>query len=98
LHPLAVAGLATAGAGVLSLGVTGALALAAKSKDDEASGLCDGDRCTDPRALELTDDAKGLANAATATFVVGAVLVAGGIVLWLVAPKRNPSPALGARF
>ena len=99
-HPLAIAGVASAGAGLLSLGTSAILAVVAKSKDDDASAFCDGDRCTDARAIELTNDAEGLANAATATFVIGAVLAAGGVVLWLVAPsaKQAPLKSGGLRF
>lgn len=89
-HRLRVAGVVVAGAGVVALGVTGVLAVVAKSKDSDADSFCDGDRCTNARALELTDDARGLATAATVTFVSGAVLVASGVVLWMVAP-RTPS-------
>jgi hypothetical protein len=88
-HPLRIAGVVSAGTGVVALGVTGILAAIAKSKDSDAESFCDGDRCTNPRALELTDDARGLASAATVMFVTGAVLVAGGVVLWLVAPPSS---------
>jgi len=99
-HPLAIAGVASAGAGLLSLGTSGILALVAKSKDSDASAFCDGDRCTDARAIELTNDAEDLANAATVTFVIGAVLAAGGVVLWLVAPSAKQSAVRsgGIRF
>jgi hypothetical protein len=100
-HPLAIGGVATAGVGLASLGTSAVLAIVAKSKDDEAASFCDGDRCTDARALELTNDAEGLANAATATFVIGAVLAAGGVILWLVAPSSktsSPPQRAGGRF
>lgn len=97
-HPLRIAGVAAGAAGLLSLGATGVLAVVAKNKDAEAAGYCDGDRCTDARAIALTDDAKGLASVADVTFVAGAALVTAGVVLWLVAPSRAPKPAsLGPR-
>jgi serine/threonine-protein kinase len=101
-HPLKIAGVSAAGVGVALLATTAVLALVAKSKDDEAATFCDGDRCVDPRALTLTEDASGLASAANVTFVSGAILVAGGVAMWLLAPKATRvSPralTLGATF
>jgi hypothetical protein len=82
---LKIGGAATAGVGVIGIGTSLVLGALAKSKDDEAGQFCNGDRCTDARALSLTDDASGLATGANIVFVTGAVLLAGGIVMWLVA-------------
>jgi tetratricopeptide (TPR) repeat protein len=82
---LKIGGVATAGVGVLGIGTSLVLGALAKSKDDEADQFCNGDRCTDARALSLTDDATGLATGANVMFVTGAVLLAGGLVMWLVA-------------
>lgn len=82
---LKIGGVATAGVGVIGIGTSFVLGALAKSKDDEAAQFCNGDRCTDARALSLTDDASGLATGANVMFVTGAVLLAGGIVMWLVA-------------
>jgi hypothetical protein len=76
-----------AGAGVVALGIGTGFAFSAKSKDDDASKYCDGDRCTDPRAITLTHDATSAAHVADAMFVTGAVLLAGGVVMWLLAPS-----------
>lgn len=82
---LKIGGVATAGVGIAGIGTSLVLGALAKSKDDDAAQFCRGDRCTDARALSLTDDATGLATAANVMFVTGAVLLAGGIVMWLVA-------------
>lgn len=82
---LKIGGVATAGVGIAGIGTSLVLGALAISKDDEAAQLCNGDRCSDARALSLTDDATGLATAANVTFISGAVLLAGGIVMWLVA-------------
>ena len=82
---LKIGGVATAGVGVVAIGTSLVLGALAMSKDDEAAQFCNGDRCTDARALSLTEDATGLATGANVMFVTGAVLLAGGIVMWLVA-------------
>jgi hypothetical protein len=81
--------LVAGGAGVIALGIGTGFALSAKSKDDDASKYCDGDRCTDARAITLTHDATSAAHVADALFVTGAVLIAGGVVLWLLAPSKR---------
>ncbi len=81
--------LVAGGAGVVGLGIGSAFGLVAKSKDDEAGKYCDGDRCTDRRALTLTNEASSAARVADVAFVTGAVLVAGGVTLWLLAPRST---------
>lgn len=82
---LKIGGVATAGVGLVGIGTGLVLGALAKSKDDEAGTYCNGDRCTDARALSLTDDATGLATGANIAFFTGAVLLVGGVVMWLVA-------------
>ncbi len=78
-------GLATGAVGVVSLGVSGVLALKAKNKDDE-SGCVDGG-CPDSDSLEANSDARSLGNIATVTVIAGGVLTAAGATLFLVAPR-----------
>jgi len=82
---LKIGGVATAGVGLVGIGTSIVLGALAKSKDDEAGTYCNGDRCTDARALSLTDDATGLATGANIAFITGAVFLVGGVVMWLVA-------------
>jgi serine/threonine-protein kinase len=74
----------TAGlAGVAALGVGAAVALAAKSQENAALG---------ESGTQQHDDslsAVRLGNVATAVVVSGAVLTAGGFVLWLTAPRAS---------
>jgi tetratricopeptide (TPR) repeat protein len=79
------------GLGVVVLGAV--LGLVAKSKNDEAGRSCVGQKCSDPRALSLTDQAAGLATAADVAFVTGGLLTAGGLTLVLL----SPTPALPVR-
>ncbi len=93
--PWRTVGLVTMGAGVVVLGASAALGLVAKSEDDQSnSSGCQGDNCTASAAV-VRRDALGAANAATALFVVGGVLAASGLVLWLVAPSGEADRAIG---
>lgn len=92
--PMKIAGLGLGAVGLAGLGASGVLGLLAKSKDEDAERLCNGDRCVDPHGLELTDAAVQLTTAANITFVAGAVLLAAGATLLLL-PSAGPSS--GAR-
>jgi hypothetical protein len=93
--PWRTVGLVTAGAGVVALGVSAALAFVAKSKEDQSNDSgCHGNDCTAAAAATRLD-ALSAANASTVAFVVGGVLAAGGVVLWLVAPPSNGDRAVG---
>ncbi|XXT25351.1 hypothetical protein WME94_27865 [Sorangium sp. So ce429] len=83
--------LVVGGAGVVTVGVGTALAFAAKSRFDESSAFCNGDRC-DRRGMDIRGGAVARANVATVVFGVGLAAIAGGGVLWLTAK----SPATGA--
>jgi hypothetical protein len=93
--PWRTIGLVAAGAGVVGIGVGTAWGLVAKSKNDQSnSSGCTGDRCT-ASAAAVRHDALSAASASTVAFVVGGVLAAGGVVLWLVAPTRDADHAVG---
>jgi hypothetical protein len=82
-------GLVTAGAGVVGLGVGMAFGIVAKSKLDQSnSSGCNGNDCT-ASAAAVRRDSLSAANVSTAAFVVGGVLAAGGVVLWLLAPSGH---------
>ena len=80
-------GIGTAGAGVVSLGVSGVFTLMALNKDKD-SGCVDG-TCPDSTSLSLNKDARSLGNLATVTLVVGGVLTSAGAVLFFVPPDRG---------
>ena len=93
--PWRTIGLAAAGAGAVGLGVGVALGLVAKSKNDQSnSSGCNGNSCT-AAAAAVRHDALSAASASTVAFVLGGVLSAGGVVLWLVAPSRDADHAVG---
>jgi serine/threonine-protein kinase len=87
--PLRSAGLVAGAAGVVGLGVGtvfGVLAVSKKS-DADSSG-CNGDQCT-ASAATTRDGARSDANVSTVAFVVGALLAAGGVTAWLLAPRSD---------
>jgi hypothetical protein len=73
------------GAALVGTAVVGALAIGAESTADAA---CPGaGACTDQRGLDASNRATNLSTAATITGISGAVLLAGGVILLLTAPR-----------
>jgi hypothetical protein len=93
----------TAGsAGVVSLGISLAFTLAAKSRYDSSSSHCSANNGCDAMGLAARRTADTDADVATGTVIAGGALVAGGLALWLLAPRDRPQrsgivllPALG---
>lgn len=83
---LAAVGVVAAGAGLL-------FARQAISKNNDSRGDCAGDICN-PQGAQSRWDAISAGNRATAAFVAGGVLVAGGVTLFLVG--RHSSTSAGA--
>ncbi len=84
-----IAGLVTASAGLVGLGISGVLTLGARSSyNDALAAHCMGAKnLCDDTGVELTGDARSKANTATVIAILGAVAVAGGVVLYVTAPK-----------
>jgi hypothetical protein len=82
--------LATAGAGVLGLGLGAFFGVKAMNAKSDAN--CIDDRC-DPAALS---DARSAATVSTIGFAVGTVLLAGGAVLFLYDMKKSTTRVGGA--
>jgi len=81
------------GAGVVGLGLGAVFGLQSMSKHTSYMSHCTGKLC-DPAALPLHDDAVKAGNLSTIAFIAGGALVAGGVVLWLTAPKAAPATGL----
>ncbi|HEX9298004.1 MAG TPA: hypothetical protein VF881_19325 [Polyangiaceae bacterium] len=83
-------GLVVGGAGVLVIGTGVVLGILAKAKFDSAQdhGYCDATGC-EARGLEIRSEAVKRGNVATIVFSAGAVFTAGGLILWLTAPKSD---------
>ncbi len=77
------------GAGVVGLLVGIGAGLAASSKHDTLVGECQGNACH-PTAQRDLDDFRSLKTVSTVAYVVGALGVAVGGVLWLTAPRAAP--------
>jgi hypothetical protein len=92
--PLKTAGLIVGGAGVIGLGIGSVFGLKASglNSDSNANGHCDSTGC-DSTGYDLRNDALDAARVSTALFIVGGVLVAGGVTLYFVggSPAERPT-------
>lgn len=85
-----IIGISMAGAGVVGLGVASYLTLDARSTykdalDMHCGGMTNG--CNE-EGLRITKDARGQANTATIITLASVAVAAGGVVLYLTAPKH----------
>jgi hypothetical protein len=85
-----IVGFALSAAGVVGLGVGGALWLSAKSKHSDALGNCR-PNCNDT-ARSLQSEAVDEMRLSTVVSIVSGVVLAGGVVLVLTAPAASPKP------
>jgi serine/threonine-protein kinase len=87
-------GLVVAGGGLLAAGIGAVFGLKAFSTNDDALAHChdasDAKRC-DPTGLSLTEEARTQATISTVLVTVGGVALAGGIVLYMLAPRAQPT-------
>lgn len=98
--PLRAIGLVTAGAGVVALGVGTAFGVVAKQRFDQSNQQgCSGPNGNDcPGAsFDTRNQARTAGNLSTAFFVAGGVLVAGGVTMWLLAPRGDATPSVMLR-
>jgi hypothetical protein len=90
-----VGAMAAAGVGLAGIVVGSIYGLTAFSKHDEAAKVCT-PYCTDQAGLDLKADSMHAGNIATAAFIVGAVGLAGGTVLWLTDRSgKSSAPQVG---
>jgi hypothetical protein len=87
--PWRTIGLVTAGVGVLGMGVGTYFGFDAISKNNASNQSgCNGNTCTSG-AYSTREDARSSATVSTVGFVVGGLLAAGGVSLWLLAPRGD---------
>ena len=92
--PVRWVGVGTAAVGVVGLGLGAFFGLRASSKQSDAN--CPDNRCKDEASASTLRDAKSAGTASTIFFVGGALLAAGGVTMFLLAPKpAMPSARLG---
>jgi hypothetical protein len=77
-----------AGAGVVGLGVGGFFGARTLSQKSTVDAHCAGSFCDDD-GLAANDRAKSAATISTISFIAGAALIAGGVVLVLTAPRAS---------
>ncbi|CAN5901608.1 hypothetical protein BH11MYX4_BH11MYX4_02040 [soil metagenome] len=89
-----VAGYVVTGLGVVGLAVGTVTGLQALGRRSDAENKCVSypSRCS-PEASAANDDAQKLATVSTATLIAGGVLVVGGVILILVAPRHADTRA-----
>jgi hypothetical protein len=88
--PWRTSAIVTAGLGLVGIGVGSYFGIEAKSKYDESNNAgCDAKNNCPPAAATIRDQAISAGNASTVAFIAGGALLAGGVVLWLVAPSRK---------
>jgi hypothetical protein len=103
--PLRIGGLVVAGVGLVGVGLGTAFGVIASGKlsDSNADNHCDAQNTCDATGLGLRSDAQSAATISTVGFIAGAVLIAGGITMFVLAPKKSPAqtalaPAIGGGF
>ena len=92
--PWRTVGLATAGAGVVALGVGTAFGVVAMNHRNSAG--CPGNVCPDDGSASTLRGAKGSADVATALFIAGGALVGGGLAVWWLSAGTGPGYVLSA--
>ena len=86
------------GAGAIGIGTGVFFGLAAKSKrDDSNAGHCQANDFCDPQGLSLRQDAISAATASTIAFAAGGLALAGGIALFVLAPKAAQNASIIVR-
>ena len=88
--------LVVAGVGALGMGVGAIFGLAAKSKWDDAKAKCTPDGCGD-ESQSLASTARTDATIGSIGVIGGGVLLAGGVVWWLLAPSERTAIASASR-
>jgi hypothetical protein len=93
-------GLAIGGVGVVGIGVGAVFGIVAGGKLDDAKTACSAyptcDRASQVEVDAANDSAKSAALVSTIGFIAGGAALAGGIVLYVTAPKSaQPRASLG---
>ncbi|MDC0744423.1 tetratricopeptide repeat protein [Polyangium mundeleinium] len=94
MHPWKVGGIAAigvGGAGFIAGSVLGGLAVGAKREVDAA---CDENFACGEKGMKVVERFQTLGNASTAMFIVGGVVLATGVTLFVLAPK-TPAEKVG---
>jgi hypothetical protein len=86
--PQRVAGVITTTAGLATIAMGSLLSVRATRKHDSANVLCPDYEHCDPNGIALSEDAASDARISTALIIGGAIVAAGGVIVFLTAPAR----------
>ncbi|MEO8875366.1 MAG: hypothetical protein ABI461_07255 [Polyangiaceae bacterium] len=94
-----VIGIGVAGVGVVGVAVGAVFGLIASGKKGDAGNNCNADlsKCNASGVSDMSS-ARSSATISTVGFIAGGALLAGGVVLYLTAPKANQEKAVGLRI
>jgi hypothetical protein len=91
-----IAAVALGGLGIAGLVAGSVLGVQAIRTNADAGPHCGTGNLCDAEGVALRERALVRGNASTATFAVGALALAGGVVLWVTAPRAEPTaPRVG---
>ncbi len=88
-----VLGVVTASVGLAGIAVGSVFGVLAKGHQSDAGPHCSGTEC-DATGITDLSDARNAATVSTVGFIAGGALLAGGVVLYLVAPHGSPATGL----
>jgi serine/threonine-protein kinase len=88
-----VLGVVTASVGLAGIAVGSIFGVLAKGHQNDAGPHCSGTEC-DVTGISDLGDARTAATVSTIGFIAGGALLAGGVVLYLVAPRGSPGTGL----
>ena len=95
LTKVQIAGIAVASAGIVLLGLGTGYGVRAMKKNNAAEeNGCEGDICTMERGKRFSDDAWKASKVANVGVFGGAALLAGGLLTYFLAPKREQTVAV----
>lgn len=89
-QPSLVLPLTLGAVGVVGLGLGTFFGVRAIGKASDANDVCPNQQCREERGPSLMDSARTSANVSNVAFAVGAVALAGGVVLYLVSQPKHP--------
>jgi hypothetical protein len=88
-----VVGVVVAGLGVAGVAAGSVFGVIAKSHESDATPHCSGSEC-DAVGITALNQAHDAATVSTIGFVAGGAAIAGGVVIYLVAPRGSPGTGL----
>ena len=89
--------LVVGGVGVVGLGVGTYFGTQAISNHNNYTSLCPAGRCATESSVQTHDTAARDATISTVAIAAGAAAVAGGVVIWLLAPPKHDPARVGLR-